>query len=188
MSVNLIFIQAEIKSPKDTISAIIRKTIYTDSWMLYICLTFALQQLIKRTEMKHVVDLSWTDKVAFETDMDGHKVIIDAGEESGGSDLGPRPKKLMLTSLAGCTGIDVVMILKKMKVEVEGFNVIVEGELTEEHPKYYHTIKVIYQFKGKNLPMDKLEKAVQLSEDKYCGVSALYRKAVKMEREIRVVE
>jgi len=69
--------------------------------------------------MKHIVDMSWTDKIAFEADMDGHKVVIDASEEVGGSDLGPRPKKLMLTALAGCTGIDVVMILKKMKVEFE---------------------------------------------------------------------
>lgn len=138
--------------------------------------------------MKNVVDMAWTDKVAFESDMDGHKVVIDAKKESGGSDLGPRPKKLMLTALAGCTGIDVIMILKKMKVEPEAFNVIVEGELTDTHPKYYHKIKVIYKFKGKNLPKDKLEKAVKLSEEKYCGVSAVYKKALDMETEIRVEE
>ena len=138
--------------------------------------------------MKHTVDMSWTDKVAFESNMDGHKVITDATKEVGGSDLGPRPKKLMLTSLAGCTGIDVIMILKKMKVEPEAFNVIVEGELTEEHPRYYHKIKVIYKFKGKNLPKDKLEKAVKLSEEKYCGVSAVYKKAIDMETEIQVEE
>ncbi len=138
--------------------------------------------------MKHTIDMSWTDKVAFETNMDGHKVITDATKDVGGSDLGPRPKKLMLTSLAGCTGIDVIMILKKMKVEPEAFNVIVEGELTEEHPRYYHKIKVIYKFKGKNLPKDKLEKAVKLSEEKYCGVSAVYKKAVDMETEIQVEE
>lgn len=138
--------------------------------------------------MKHVIDMSWTDNVAFEADMDGHKVIIDATEEVGGNDLGPRPKKLMLTALAGCTGIDVIMILKKMKVVPEAFNVIVEGELTEEHPKYYNKMKVIYQFKGKDLPMDKLEKAVKLSETKYCGVSAVYRQAMEMETEIRIVE
>lgn len=138
--------------------------------------------------MKHVVDMSWFDNVAFQADMDGHKVILDATEESGGSDLGPRPKKLMLTALAGCTGIDVIMILKKMKVVPEAFNVLVEGELTDEHPKYYHKIKVIYQFKGKNLPMEKLEKAVKLSETKYCGVSAVYKKAVDLETEIRIVE
>jgi putative redox protein len=138
--------------------------------------------------MKNVIDMSWTDNIAFETDMDGHKVVIDASEEVGGSDLGPRPKKLLLTALAGCTGIDVIMILKKMKVVPEAFNVIVEGELTDEHPKYYNKMKVIYQFKGKNLPMAKLEKAVNLSETKYCGVSAIYRQAMDMESEIRIVE
>ena len=138
--------------------------------------------------MKHVVDMAWTDKVAFEADMDGHKVIVDATEEVGGSDLGPRPKKLMLTALAGCTGVDVIMILKKMKVEVEAFNVIVEADVTEEHPKHYSKMKVIYQFKGKDLPYEKLEKAVKLSEEKYCGVTAVYRKAMEVETEIRIVE
>ncbi|WP_372946873.1 OsmC family protein [Mariniphaga sp.] len=138
--------------------------------------------------MKHVVDLAWTDKVAFETDMDGHKVVIDATKESGGSDLGPRPKKLMLTALAGCTGVDVIMILKKMKVEPEAFNVIVEADVTDEHPKHYNKMKVIYQFKGKDLPKDKLEKAVKLSEEKYCGVTAVYKKAMEIESEIRIVE
>ena len=138
--------------------------------------------------MKHVVDLAWTDKVAFEADMDGHKVVIDATEESGGSDLGPRPKKLMLTALAGCTGVDVIMILKKMKVEPEAFNVMVEADVTNEHPKHYTKMKVIYQFKGKDLPKDKLEKAVKLSEEKYCGVTAVYKKAMEMESEIRIIE
>ncbi len=138
--------------------------------------------------MKHVVDMSWTDKVAFEGDMDGHKIIIDATEESGGSDLGPRPKKLMLTALAGCTGIDVIMILGKMKVVPEAFNVIVEADVTDEHPMHYTKMNVIYQFKGKDLPMDKLEKAVKLSESTYCGVTAAYRKAMEMTWEIRVVE
>ncbi len=138
--------------------------------------------------MKHVVDMAWTDKVAFEGDMDGHKVIVDATEESGGSNLGPRPKKLMLTALAGCTGVDVIMILKKMKVVPDAFNVIVEAEVTDEHPKHYNKMKVIYQFKGKDLPMDKLEKAVKLSETTYCGVTAVYRKAMEMETEIRIID
>jgi putative redox protein len=138
--------------------------------------------------MKHVVDMAWTDKVAFETDMDGHKVVIDATKESGGSDLGPRPKKLMLTALAGCTGVDVIMILRKMKVEPDAFNVIVEADVTDEHPKHYNKMKVVYQFKGKDLPKDKLEKAVKFSEEKYCGVTAVYKKAMKMESEIRIVE
>ncbi|HPF50657.1 MAG TPA: OsmC family protein [Draconibacterium sp.] len=138
--------------------------------------------------MKHVVDMAWTDELAFEADLDGHRLIVDATKETGGNDLGPRPKKLMLAALGGCTGVDVIMILKKMKVEVEAFNVIIEADVTEEHPKHYNKIKVIYQFKGKNIPYDKLERAVKLSEEKYCGVTAVYRKAMEMEVEIRVVE
>ena len=75
-----------------------------------------------------------------------------------------------------------------MKVEPEAFNVIVEADVTEEHPKHYSKMKVIYQFKGKDLPLDKLKKAVKLSEDKYCGVTAVYKKAIKIESEIRVLE
>ena len=138
--------------------------------------------------MKHLVDMSWIDEVAFETVIDGHKIIIDATKEAGGNDLGPRPKKLMLNALAGCTGVDVIMILKKMKVIPEAFNVIVEANVTEEHPKHYDSMKIIYSFKGKNLPKDKLEKAVKLSEEKYCGVTAVYKKAMKLETEIRIVE
>ncbi len=138
--------------------------------------------------MKHVVDMAWTDQLAFEADLDGHRLIVDATKETGGNDLGPRPKKLMLAALGGCTGVDVIMILKKMKVEVEAFNVIIEADVTEEHPKHYSKMKVIYQFKGKNLAYDKLEKAVKLSEEKYCGVTAVYRKAMEMEVEIRIVE
>jgi putative redox protein len=138
--------------------------------------------------MKHVVDLAWHKNMAFETDLDGHKLTIDASVEGGGDDLGPRPKKLMLVALAGCTGVDVIMILKKMKIEPEAFNVLVEGDVTEEHPKKYHTMKIIYQFKGKDLPLDKLERAVQLSQEKYCGVSATYREALKLETEIKVIE
>lgn len=138
--------------------------------------------------MKHVLDLSWKENMAFETELDGHKLVVDAAEESGGGDTGPRPKKLMLAALAGCTGMDVIMILKKMKVEPESFNVIVEGDVAEDHPKKYTKMKVIYQFKGENLPMDKLEKAVSLSEDKYCGVSAVYKAALDLTTEIRIVE
>ena len=138
--------------------------------------------------MKHSVDMAWFDEMAFEANMDGHKVILDANVEAGGRDLGPRPKKMMLAALAGCTGVDVIMILKKMKVVPEAFNVMVEADVTGEHPMHYSKMKVIYQFKGKNLPLDKLEKAVQLSETKYCGVTAVYKKAMEMETEIRIVE
>jgi len=138
--------------------------------------------------MKTSVNLKWTGNMSWETELFGHKLILDAGKENGGDDTGPRPKVLMLTALAGCTGMDVVSILKKMRVEIEDLQIIVEGDMTEEHPKYYERMHVIYQFKGKDLPQEKLEKAVSLSEEKYCGVSALYKKAIPVTTEIRVVE
>mgnify|MGYP003573611421 CR=1 FL=1 len=125
--------------------------------------------------------------MAFEADVNGHKITIDAAESVGGENRGPRPKPLMLTALAGCTGMDVVSILKKMRVEPEEFNVIVEGDLTEEHPKQYYKMNVIYQFKGNELPLEKLKKAVSLSEERYCGVSALYKKAIEITSEIEIM-
>jgi putative redox protein len=138
--------------------------------------------------MKHTIDLVWKENMAFETKMDGHLLTLDASEESGGNDQGPRPKKLMLAALAGCTGMDVISILKKMKIIPDSFNVIVEGELTDDHPKKYTQMTVIYQFKGKDLPMDKLKRAVDLSQEKYCGVSAVYRNVLEMKSEVRIIE
>lgn len=137
---------------------------------------------------KQEVKVSYLENMAFEADVNGHKIILDAATEVGGENRGPRPKPFMLTALAGCTGMDVVSILKKMRVEFEHFNVVVEGDLTEEHPKQFYKMNVIYEFKGKNLPLEKLQKAVSLSEERYCGVSAMYRKAIEISSEIRIIE
>jgi len=135
---------------------------------------------------KEVVNTKWISNMAFEAEVSNHKIVLDAGQAVGGENRGPRPKSLMLAALGGCTGMDVISILTKMRVEVEGLNVIVEGELTDEHPKHFHKLHVIYEFTGKDLPMDKLKKAVELSEERYCGVSVSYRKAMEMTSEIRI--
>jgi putative redox protein len=137
--------------------------------------------------MIHETILKWTGDMAFDTELDGHKLIIDVDESAGGHNLGIRPKKLMLTALAGCTGMDVISLLKKMRIEPEVFNVRVDGSVTEEHPKQYESMHIIYEFKGENLPEDKLIKAIELSQEKYCGVSALYKKAIKVTYEIRML-
>lgn len=136
--------------------------------------------------MENGVKISWRDGMTFDAEMNGHKLIIDADEQVGGRDLGPRPKPFMLMALAGCTGMDVVSILKKMRVELTNFDVSVDGELTDEHPKHYKSMKVVYEFWGKDLPMAKLEKAISLSEDRYCGVSATYKKTMELSSEIIV--
>ncbi len=137
---------------------------------------------------KEIVTTKWLSNMAFEADVHGHKIIIDAGPNAGGENRGPRPKPLMLASLGGCTAMDVISILKKMRIEVNEFNVRVEGELTEGHPKHFIKIHVVYEFTGKDLPMDKLKKAVELSEERYCGVSAVYKKTMVMTSEIVVKE
>ena len=122
---------------------------------------------------KEVVNTTWRENMSFESEVNGHRIILDAKEEVGGHDQGPRPKPLMLAALGGCTGMDVISILKKMRVEIKGLNVRVEGDLTEDHPRRFSKMHVIYEFEGENLPLEKLEKAVNLSEDRYCGVSAV---------------
>jgi len=136
---------------------------------------------------KTSIDVAWNKKMSFKTSVSGHEIILDANKNVGGEDKGPPPKPLMLVSLGGCTGIDVISILNKMRVEVKDFHVKVEGKLTEEHPKHYYKIHVIYEFKGKNLPMDKIKKAVKLSEDRYCGVSETYRQAMELTSEIKII-
>ncbi len=138
--------------------------------------------------MKHNVNTSWVGKMKFDTEVSGHHIILDAAEEFGGENAGPRPKELMLSALAGCTGMDVVSILKKMKVELEAFDIKIEADLTEEHPKVYSKMHIIYQFKGKDLEMEKLQKAIKLSQENYCGVSAMYRKAMEVSYEIVIIE
>ena len=137
--------------------------------------------------MGEAINCTWKDGMAFEAEVNGFKITLDAVESVGGQDRGPRPKPLTLVSLAGCTAMDVISILKKMRVEPAYFNVVVDGELTEEHPKYYHKIHTVYEFRGDKLPMEKLEKAVNLSQDRYCGVTAMLEKGAEMTHEIKIL-
>lgn len=135
--------------------------------------------------MKQEISCTWAGDMAFEADVSGHKIRMDADEEVGGKDSGPRPKPLLLVSLAGCSGMDVISILKKMREPVTWFDVKVSGELTEEHPKYYSSVKLTYEFKASDgLKDENVRKAVILSQDKYCGVSALLKKAIPVEWEV----
>ena len=138
--------------------------------------------------MKHEINVAWTGNMGFEAEVNDFKIKLDADEKVGGNNQGPRPKALTLVALAGCTGMDVVSILAKMRVVPEDFDVKVSGELTEEHPKYYDKIHIKYFFKGKDLPMAKLEKAINLSQERYCGVSAMLGKASQITHEIIVEE
>ncbi|MEE4259332.1 MAG: OsmC family protein [Bacteroidales bacterium] len=132
------------------------------------------------------VNIDWSGDMAFTAEVNGFTLNIDADEKVGGKNTGPRPKPLLLAGLGGCTSMDVISILGKMRVVPDAFNVEVEAEQTEEHPKYYNKIHLKYIFKGKDLPMDKLEKAVNLSQERYCGVSLMLGKAAEITHEIVV--
>jgi len=139
--------------------------------------------------MKHEVSLGWKEKMQFESEIAGHKITIDAKEEFGGSNAGPSPKPLILTSLSGCSAMDVISILRKMKVEPKFFNIIASGELLDETPSYYNKINLTYQFKKIDEEyLDKIEKAVKLSQDKYCGVSAMLRFAAEITYNIEFID
>lgn len=128
--------------------------------------------------------LTWKGEMSFEAEVTGHKMMIDAAEAVGGKNRGPRPKPLMLVALSGCTAMDVISILKKMRVTPDEFSVDVEANDTEEHPKHYDAFTIYYKFKGKDLPKDKIEKAVNLSQERYCGVSHMLSKAADIKHEI----
>jgi|WetSurSiteA1Bulk_404760.scaffolds.fasta_scaffold83789_2 putative redox protein len=135
--------------------------------------------------MKHTINAEYKSGMAFEIDVMGHKITVDTVPAGGGNNEGPSPKPLMLAALAGCTGMDVVSMLKKMKIPFESFNLKVEGEVNEEHPKRYIKMHISYLIKG-DVPYDKAETAVKLSTEKYCGVFAVYKEAVKMSYSIEI--
>ena len=121
----------------------------------------------------------------FECENHGILTTIDAMEEHGGTNEGPSPKDLILNAMMGCTAMDVVSLLNKMKVTFSDFNIAVEGQLTEEHPKMYHTVDLTYTIKIDNEEeRAKMEKAVHLSQTKYCGVAAMTRSFAKLDYEI----
>lgn len=131
-----------------------------------------------------IVKTVWNEHMEFDSELNGHHMIIDANEEVGGHDKGPRPKGLLLTALTGCTGMDVVSILKKMKVQNYKFWMEADADQTKEHPKHYSKIYLNYFFEGQDLPLEKIKKAVKLSEESYCGVSFMLKKAAEFETKI----
>ena len=122
--------------------------------------------------------------MAFEsTNPSGLTFKIDAGPDDGGEGAGMRPKALMLSSLAGCSGLDVASLIKKMKLEVASFRIETIANLTDEHPKYYDKVRIEYHFHGSNLDEKKLQRAVDLSIEKYCGVMEMFRRFAELEIE-----
>lgn len=115
--------------------------------------------------------ITWTGQIAFSgTTPSGHEIQMDAAEEAGGQNSGARPTELLLHAVAGCTGIDIILILQKMRLNPASFHMEIEGTRAEDHPKRFTDVHIHYALEGE-LPDDKVARAIQLSKDKYCSVS-----------------
>lgn len=137
--------------------------------------------------MTHFVSTQWTEKMAFDCHIGDHIVRIDTGHANGGEDSGPGPKILLLTSLTGCTGMDIVSLLNKMRVPFSSLVIEAQTELTEEHPKVYKHIYLTYKVGADAEFMPQIEKAVHLSLERYCGVTAMLSKHCPITHAIELV-
>jgi putative redox protein len=138
--------------------------------------------------MTNKIELSWKGEMLFESVAPEGSFFIDASPASGGQGKGLRPKALMLSSLAGCAGMDIASLLKKMRAEVDDFKIDVEGTLTEENPKYYDRVKVTFRFFGSDFKKGRIEKAVKMSEEQLCGVMEMFRHFAEITTEIVYIE
>lgn len=133
--------------------------------------------------------VKWNGKMAFTGTADsGHDVLMDANSKVGGENGGSRPTELVLMGLGGCTAMDVISILGKMKQNVTDFEIKLHADKTETHPKIFKDIVIEYVLTGHSLDRDAVEKAVKLSEEKYCSVQAMLRKAADIDIKVTILE
>jgi putative redox protein len=150
-------------------------------YFYFLVVFLSLQVTKKLLFMADKITTQWKGDMVFESDNPRwSSIMMDASKDFGGTDSGMAPKAMMLSSLAGCSGLDVVSVLNKMRVKMDDFKMIIEGELTEEHPKYYHKVSVEYHFYGDKLKEEKIQKAVDLSVEKYCGVMEMFRQFAEL--------
>ncbi len=136
----------------------------------------------------HDIKLTHLKGMSFSCSQNGHTIIVDAAEEFGGTNAGVRPKALVLSALAGCTAMDVVSLLNKMHAAFDSLSIEVSGELTEEHPKIYHKVHAKYIIHlTDDADKEKMVKAVDLSQTKYCGVAAMIRSFAQLTYSIEYI-
>lgn len=126
----------------------------------------------------HEIETQWMGKMQFNSLVNGHTIVMDAPERVGGENQGPIPNPFVLTALSGCTGMDIVAILKKENIVLKDLDIRVIGELSKQAPIEYVSIHVIYEMKGEEMYDNKAMEAVTISQEKYCGVSHMLKKAL----------
>ena len=126
--------------------------------------------------MKHEIETQWMGKMQFNALVNGHTIIMDAPERVGGEDHGPIPKPFVLTALSGCTGMDVVALLRKEGKQLDDFNIKVSGEISKHAPIEYVAVHLVYEMKGKPEDLESALNAVCTSQQKICGISHMLKK------------
>jgi putative redox protein len=133
--------------------------------------------------------VQWLDGRAFVGESgSGHAVVMDGAPESGGRNVGVRPMEMLLLGLGGCTAFDIVMILERMREKVTGLDIALEAERAGEDPKVFTHVKLIYKVTGRNLKPANVERAVNLSAEKYCSATAMFEKTAKIEHSFEIIE
>lgn len=135
--------------------------------------------------MRHEIESQWMGKMQFNALVNGHTVIMDAPERVGGEDQGTIPKPLVLTALSGCTGMDVVALLRKKGILLDDFNVKVSGEISRQHPIVYTDIHIVYELKGRPEDEGVALEAITTSQEKLCGVSHMLKQIMPVSWEVR---
>lgn len=114
-------------------------------------------------------------------------VTMDGPDNFGGSNAAIRPKELLLLSLGGCTSADVIAILQKKRVKLDDFQINISAEQTETHPKVFSKINLEYVFTGKDIKEKDVERAIQLSQEVYCGVTAMLQKSIEITHNYKII-
>lgn len=117
-----------------------------------------------------------------------HWITMDGPEEFGGSNAGVRPKELLLVALGGCSGSDVASILQKKRIKLDNFEMNVSAEMADEHPQVFTAMHIEYVFTGKNIPVADVERAINLSQTKYCSVTKMFSKAMEVTHSYKIIE
>ena len=133
--------------------------------------------------------VTWNGGMQFEGTADsGHKLILDSSPDVGGADSGFRPMELMAISLAGCTAMDVISILRKKRQEITAFEVKVDAPRAKEHPHVFTEMTVTYVLRGRGIDAAAVERAMQLSEEKYCPAQAMLRQSAPITLAYEIIE
>jgi putative redox protein len=118
----------------------------------------------------------------------GHHIILDAAEHNGGQNSGPQPMEMLLVALAGCSGMDILTILRKKRQDITGYELRIHGTRAEEHPKVYLDITLEHIFSGHNIRPEAVERAIELTEERYCGASAMLGKTATIGHTFSIIE